>query len=380
MTKWIDLEGGQFERLERTIVNLFDISGLSRLLRYRLDIQLGNIVADAGKHQMVFDLIDTARREAWLDDLLLAVSEARKNHPELEALKTELGIGKSVTPSEGAALEAFVGGVGGLVDPAAFRSKLAIAEATVCHISYQRPDGARYGGTGFLVGPDLIMTNHHVMKYVINEQVATNAVTVKFDYKVDAEGNELNTGTTYRPADEWLVDCSPPADTDIQEIPVVPEAPADQLDYTLFRLADPVGCSPVPTHVPGRSGGVAAGDLQRGWLRVPPTPPMVAQGTPLLILQHPNIGMMKMAWDPAGVTQVNESSTRLRHKTATLPGSSGAPCFNADLDLIALHHAGDPAETPSRPAEYNQAIPISAIASLLATRQLASVLAETCGH
>ncbi len=88
--------------------------------------------------------------------------------------------------------------------------------------------------------------------------------------------------------------------------------------------------------------------------------------------------MMKLAWDPAGVTAVNPTVTRLRHKTATLPGSSGAPCFNANLDLVALHHAGDPAETPGRPAEYNQAIPIGAIIALLTTRHLAGVLTESC--
>jgi len=26
----------------------------------------------------------------------------------------------------------------------------------------------------------------------------------------------------------------------------------------------------------------------------------------------------------------------------TLPGSSGSPCCNTDLKLVALHHAGDP--------------------------------------
>ena len=38
-------------------------------------------------------------------------------------------------------------------------------------------------------------------------------------------------------------------------------------------------------------------------------------------------------------------------------GSSGSPCFNADLQLVALHHARD----PQSPPRWNQAIPMKKI-------------------
>jgi hypothetical protein len=52
---------------------------------------------------------------------------------------------------------------------------------------------------------------------------------------------------------------------------------------------------------------------------------------------------------------------RLRHDAKTLPGSSGSPCFNVDLQLVALHHAGDPQSNLQFKGEFNQAIPIGLV-------------------
>jgi hypothetical protein len=52
---------------------------------------------------------------------------------------------------------------------------------------------------------------------------------------------------------------------------------------------------------------------------------------------------------------------RMRHDTRTLPGSSGSPCCNADLQLVGLHHAGDPKDWPGYRGTFNQAIPIPLI-------------------
>jgi Effector-associated domain 1 len=129
MTKWIELTGPQYEQLETTMVRLFNTNSLQRLLLYRLDVTLGNVVAVGAWQQVVFDLINVAQQEGWLDDLLVAASEARPNHPALEALRAEIGLGKSVSGEDSGALEAFVQGVGGLLDPEVFRTKLAMAEA-----------------------------------------------------------------------------------------------------------------------------------------------------------------------------------------------------------------------------------------------------------
>jgi hypothetical protein len=379
MTRWVQLTGSQSERLHGALLSLFDADGLERLLFFRLDVSLYSVVARGSTEDVLFHLLRKAAQQGWLDDLLLAASEARPSHPVLEGLKTELGLGKSVMAADASPLEAFVKGVGGLLDPEVFRTRLATAEAAVCRISYPRPDGKTLGGTGFLVGPDLVMTNYHVMKYVVAGQVAPGAVTVLFDYKLDSNGNTVNAGHLARLAGDWLIDCSPYSASDLQPLPVVPDTPNDELDYALIRLGARIGCQPVPSNVPGKpAGGAANDDPPRGWLTVPASPVSVAPDAPLLILQHPEVGMMKLAWDPNSVMAVNKSGTRLRHSTPTLPGSSGSPCFDASFNVVALHHAGDPAETNEVPANYNQAIPMPAIVSLLSTRQRDQALRGQC--
>ena len=88
---------------------------------------------------------------------------------------------------------------------------------------------------------------------------------------------------------------------------------------------------------------------------------------PVFILQHPQ---------PEGATQLpmqlsigttlacSWAELRTRYDASTLPGSSGSPVFDADLECVGLHHAGDPAWVP----RYNQAIPLAAIVADLATR------------
>ena len=67
--------------------------------------------------------------------------------------------------------------------------------------------------------------------------------------------------------------------------------------------------------------------------------------------------------DTRAVLGLNPRQNRLWYRTSTESGSSGAPCFTSSFELIALHQSGDPDYT--RPAAYNQGVPIRAIVSSL---------------
>ena len=58
----------------------------------------------------------------------------------------------------------------------------------------------------------------------------------------------------------------------------------------------------------------------------------------------------------------------------TLKGSSGAPCFDAQWNLVALHHAGDPDFDDFHQPEYNQGIPIKAIHEYLNEQGITDIL------
>ena len=70
---------------------------------------------------------------------------------------------------------------------------------------------------------------------------------------------------------------------------------------------------------------------------------------------------LKVAIDSNGITRVLDN--RYRYSTNTEAGSSGSPVFNGALQLIALHHAGDP--DFERLAHYNQGVPIHKIVSAI---------------
>jgi hypothetical protein len=62
------------------------------------------------------------------------------------------------------------------------------------------------------------------------------------------------------------------------------------------------------------------------------------------------------------VIGVNGNATRIRHRTNTLPGSSGSPCFDQDWTPVALHRGRDPNfHTVAPTPPYNVAVPLGAI-------------------
>ncbi len=87
--------------------------------------------------------------------------------------------------------------------------------------------------------------------------------------------------------------------------------------------------------------------------------------TPAYIIQHPEgqskrIGFVR--------NQVADFTDRVVHYlTDTQEGSSGAPVFNGDGKLIALHHAGGrPQQIPGRsPVKKNEGIRIARILTAL---------------
>ena len=64
----------------------------------------------------------------------------------------------------------------------------------------------------------------------------------------------------------------------------------------------------------------------------------------------------EIAW--GNVISFPGMGNRVRYDVTTASGSSGAPCFTLDLDIIGLHQAAEPASNP----RYNQAIPFWVIA------------------
>ena len=210
----------------------------------------------------------------------------------------------------------------GFSDIAQWRARLAQAELAVCRIEAPAWQAL---GTGFLVGPDLVMTNRHVIEPFASRRKPP--ILARFDFKLSGDGARLREGEAFALAPEWLVASSP----------------IEELDFAILRLAQPAGLRPTT----GGTGGIA-----RGWI-APQWRPLEPDET-IFVIQHPQGETLKLA---AGRFEAREP-TRLRYRVDTEPGSSGAPCFTAQMELIALHRG-------AAEGLANQGVPIDAVQAAL---------------
>ncbi|HEU4766746.1 MAG TPA: serine protease, partial [Pyrinomonadaceae bacterium] len=249
-----------------------------------------------------------------------------------------------------------------LLDIAQWRQRLFEVEQQVCRVEIKSSERMIYG-TGFLVGPGAVLTNHHVMKPVIDKQVPAEKVSFRFDYKIMEDGDTINSGSVYRLAKKnWLIDESEhsPLDETADTNGAVPEA--TELDYALVQLDAEPGKLPVGANASPQAP-------KRKWITLSDKKYDFPVDAALYIVQHPQGEPLKMCLDTEAIIETNSNGTRVRYKTNTEPGSSGSPCFNRDWELVALHHAGDPNYEKLKKADYNQGVPTDMIYALLDQRK-----------
>lgn len=225
------------------------------------------------------------------------------------------------------------------IDVRVWLEKFAAIERRVCRIEI----AGNALGTGFLVGPQAVLTNWHVVKRA-KEGTKLQNIQCHFDYLLLADGSRQQ-GVSVKLHTDGVLDHSPYSDAETTSTPDQPPPTADELDYALLRLAEPLGEQSIK-------------GCLRGWVELPAAATPISAGMPLLIVQHPDGAPMKLALDTDSVIGRTANGLRIRYKTNTDPGSSGSPCFSMDWDLIALHHYGDPAwQAP----QFNQGIPAELI-------------------
>ena len=299
---------------------------------------------------------------------------ADERHDTLLTLASELTYGVRVAlppnSSTNPQFERTIRTLNGMLDPNVWIASLAAIKPRVCRITVAF-GGTTAHGTGFLLAPDIVITNYHVVERVLTGKAPPSSVSLLFDYHLGEDGVTPHSGPSYTlAAHDWLIDSSPYSPFDLQADAGGAPAP-EHLDYALLRSAG----APGHQQVAGDVAGVTPSP--RGWITLPTEAyPFTAQ-TPLLILQHPDGKELKLAIDTDAIIGVNSNGTRVRYRTNTEAGSSGAPCFDAHWNLVALHHAGDPNYAALHQPSYNQGIPLTAILTLLQERGKLALLNGT---
>lgn len=351
-------------------------------LKDRFDVpdRASSLCKDVGQ------VVDRAEANGWIGNLLVHARRSRPDDVRLAELADRMGVG--IDPPSEENLRAAVAAVTGkkpeevkgmptaqlekailafsTLEPSDRRRKEAQLEGRVCQVMFKSIPEV---GTGWLVGPDLVLTNYHVVESILprgrgpadwpsskpRNRLRATDVVCQFDYK--RVGGILIQGTSVglhpeQPVVAWSPFSSADQGENLSSVPA-----ENELDFALLRLDRRVGELPIGE---GESQAPARGWISlRSAIDAPDIVGTTDETRPLLyVLQHPHGLPLKAECGIAFA--MNGNGTRVRHQVSTERGSSGSPCFNyADLEPVALHHAGWHSRTLKK--TFNQAVPLSSI-------------------
>jgi len=182
-----------------------------------------------------------------------------------------------------------------------------ICARSVCRVHLRNAAGATVGfGTGFLVGPGLLLTNHHV----ISSAAEAGLALAEFNFESDVRGVDMTVVTFALRADP-------------------PPLPVQDLDFCLVAVS--------PRSIDGQHA------LEEfGWLGLNPEPGKAFVGEYLTIIQHPQGERKQVCVRENKLLKYDPAGNSIWYMTDTVPGSSGSPVFNGSWQVVALHHSGVP--------------------------------------
>ena len=344
----------QRQLVHRALLSAYPaLDDFSSLLQEKLEVRLDRLVgksvpfeslekaAPAKTSSILSEVLVRAEQAGWLPDLVKEAYEARPDNVELADAYKNFGFASSLDvtgdasfPSlsaAGSGLESVVATATGL-HTGEWQKHLRDIEPRVCRVEcFGMP-----AGTGFLVGPGIVLTAHCVVdRLQARTSISPGDLRFRFDYK--GTDQAPGQGPLIEAAEDWLVDFSP---ADVRN-------PDRGLDYALIRLNR------------GDDNGIS--QFQRGWLRIPDAPVPVAPGDTLVLARYPNTLSEPLSISLADKGIMEVDGDLIFHSAESGAGSAGAPCFDRHFNLIAIHHARMLDEKPPR----GVAIEISAIRRLI---------------
>ncbi|WP_209008984.1 trypsin-like serine peptidase [Pseudovibrio japonicus] len=212
--------------------------------------------------------------------------------------------------------------------PINYLSRGATAARSICKVQVYReghiPSGA---GSGFLVAPNLLLTNNHVIR---SRKSAARSSAI-FRYEMNEEF-KLDRGIAFSLTDEIFF-----------------TSPSNELDFSFVSVEEDT------------KEQVALSDF--GFLKLLPQSGKAVNGEPVSVIHHPNGGLKSLSLRNSKIMSVKDHF--ITYSSDTLPGSSGAPVLNDQWLPVALHHRS--VAHPSQRNRWiaNRGIRISAILDYL---------------
>jgi hypothetical protein len=266
------------------------------------------------------EVLDVARKQ---DKLRVLLAAAVKD-PNAAAIRPVLANLLAETPSDEApgptdpvpwkvdatpdGLERQIESQPSLLDISFFERGLELS-ASVVKLLVTLNDDQRYNGTGFRIGDDLLLTNHHVL---FDDASPAKAVEAWVGYERSFSG----------------------ADREHTVVPCRPETIVGNLehDWAVVQVQTPL---PDSALVVPLIGAAVPKPLDR-----------------VYIIQHPNGGPKKIGMIHNVVVEVTDDV--VRYRTDTEGGSSGSPVFDEKWQVVGLHHRWETGTINGRPQVFNQ--------------------------
>jgi hypothetical protein len=384
------LTPSEFSLLEGALLDgTVDYDDLGRIVR-RTGNRIQDIAGPGALPSVVTKTIEFAEAHDSVHELVAAARASNSSNVELFKVAAAFGLEPGGVPAADLAkdeddalrkvstnLERMVGPDRPIADFGSFAAKIQEFVMRICRIELDEPVG-----TGFLIGPETILTNYHVVESVIESSFRPADVRVRFDYRRLRDGLTTNPGVAYQLAEQWLVVAERYSDVDNQPYDPTRRPSENELDYAVLRTSERIGLEPPSDLI----------RTPRGWI----APTRIRYAFPkdsyLMVVQHPcddpiayddveNAVICLSEKSESGQTVcTNANGTRVHYRNNTMPGSSGSPVFNDDLELVAVHHSGEPGpdyflecKDQLTPATYNEGIPIDKIEASLASKNLSWV-------
>lgn len=197
-------------------------------------------------------------------------------------------------------------------------------------------------GSGFLISPDVVMTNYHVLKEFLRRDPETGSIVANadgkelfffFDYLSEPaprvppnNAKHASICVTAAEGTGWLLQARESLDDD--GTATSPTQVGTEYDYAIIKLARRVGDLPARL-----SGGV-----RRGWLKLPQTEiDLMIRDKRIMVFQHPE--RSPQMYDIGAYVQPDPSRTRVWYSVNSAHGSSGGAAVDTEGQLFALHNA-----------------------------------------
>lgn len=233
---------------------------------------------------------------------------------------------QQLSPQARGHLEAIIGGNDLL--PIWFLNRGAELRRTVARIKVVTSDGAEAFGTGFLVGPGILLTNRHVLDQsdIGGDSLPSIVANAVAEFDVEIFPQEIAPGKTR------LVSSTPAVFRLAPQTLLLTDA-WNALDYVLIALES-------------KSLDGQHDISEYGYNRLAADMGKTVTGEPVFIIQHPNGESKKISLLNNRMMIRNEQSNYLYYEADTEPGSSGSPVFNRQWEVVALHHSVEFARDP----------------------------------